>query len=100
MTGNERLIVFNIVEVDGAYNITTEDSRACGYGYFGLPSTAVLATMQGMSEWLHFRKGFDVVFAFHDTCREDEEIGQVEFRKTFEALKQCIKDYQAGDYLI
>ena len=60
----ERLIVFDITEVDGVYNITTEDSRALGYGYFGLPSTEVLATMQEMSKWLHARVGFDVVFAF------------------------------------
>ena len=64
MTDNERLIVFDITEVDGAYNITTEDSRARYYGYLGLPSSKVLVTMQEMSKWLHDRVGFDVVFAF------------------------------------
>lgn len=29
-----------------------------------------------------------------DTFKEDEELGQLEFKKTFEALKQCIEDYQ------
>lgn len=63
MEDKERFIVFNITEVDGTYDITTEDSRALGYGCRGLPSTETLRTMQEMSEWLH-HKGFDVVFAF------------------------------------
>jgi hypothetical protein len=64
MTDNERLIVFDITEVDGTYNITTEDSRARGYGCRGLPPTEVLRTMQEMSKWLHSWVGIDVVFAF------------------------------------
>lgn len=63
MADNERLIVFDIKEVDGKYDITTEDSRAWGYGCRGLPSTEVLRTMQEMSKWLHSWVGIDVVFA-------------------------------------
>lgn len=61
---NERLIVFDITEVDGKYDITTKDSRALGYGCRGLSSTEVLGTMQEMSKWLHAWLGFEVVFAF------------------------------------
>lgn len=64
MTNNERLIVFDITEVDGKYDITTKDSRAWGYGCLGLPQTEVLGTMQDMSKWLHSWAGFDVVFRF------------------------------------
>ena len=63
MADNERPIVFDITGAYGVYNITTEDSRALGYGCRGLPPTDVLVTMQEMSKWLH-HKGFDVVFAF------------------------------------
>ena len=64
MADNERLIVFNITEVDGTYDITTEESCARGYGCRGLSPTEVFSTMQGMSKWLHDWVGFDVVFAF------------------------------------
>jgi len=64
MTDNERLIIFDITEVDGTYDITTKDSRALGYGCRGLPSTEVLVTIREMSKWLHDWVGFDVVFAF------------------------------------
>jgi len=64
MPDNERLIIFDITEVDGTYDITTKDSCALGYGCRGLSSTEVVRTMQEMSKWLHERLGFDVVFAF------------------------------------
>ena len=64
MPDNERLIIFNITEEDGVYDITTEDSRARGYGCRGLSSSEVLRTMQDMAKWLHDWVGFDVVFAF------------------------------------
>ena len=64
MSDNERLIIFDITEIDGTYDITTKDSRALGYGCRGLPSTEMLVTMQEMSKWLHDWAGFDVVFAF------------------------------------
>ena len=66
MSDNERLIIFDITEIDGTYDITTKDSCASGYGCRGLPSTEVLATMQEMSKWLHERLGFNVVFAFEE----------------------------------
>lgn len=64
MEDNERLIVFDITEVDGVYDITTKYSRALGYGCLGLSSSEVLVTMQEMSKWLHEMVGFDVVFTF------------------------------------
>lgn len=64
MMDNEKLIVFDIKEVDGKYDITAKDSCALGYGCRGLPPTEVLKTMQEMSKWLHDWVGFDVVFAF------------------------------------
>ena len=64
MADKERLIVFNITEVDGTYDITTEESCARGYGCRGLSPTEVFGAMQEMSIWLHDWAGFDVVFAF------------------------------------
>lgn len=64
MLDNERLVIFDIAEVDGVYDITTKDSRALGYGCRGLPLTEVFVTMQEMSKWMHDWVGFDVVFAF------------------------------------
>ena len=64
MADNERPIVFNITEIDGTYDITTEDSCVFGYGCRGLPSTEVLTTMREMSKWMHDWVGFDVVFRF------------------------------------
>ena len=64
MTDNERLVIFDITEVDGTYDITTKDSCALGYGCRGLSSTEVFSTMQEMSKWLHDWVGFDAVFAF------------------------------------
>ena len=61
---NEKPVVFNITEIDGLYDITTEDSRGRGYGCRGLSSTEVPVTMQEMSKWMHDWAGFDVVFAF------------------------------------
>lgn len=63
MPDNERLIIFDITEVDGTYDITTKDSCALGYGCRGLPSTEVFRTMQEISKCLHDWLGFDVVFA-------------------------------------
>ncbi len=65
MADNERLVIFDITVVDNLYySITTEDSRASGYGCRGLSSTEVLVTMQEMSKWMHEWVGVDVVFAF------------------------------------
>jgi hypothetical protein len=64
MLDNVRLVIYDITEVDGKYDITTKDSRALGYGCRGIPSTEVLVTMHKMSKWMHDWVGFDVVFAF------------------------------------
>lgn len=61
---DERLVVFDITEAGGKYDITTKDSRALGYGCRGLSSTEVFVTMQEMSKWMHDWVGFDAVFAF------------------------------------
>ena len=67
MPDSERPVVFDITVVDSLYySITTEDSRAVGYGCRGLSSTEVLVTMQEMSKWMHDWAGFDVVFAFKE----------------------------------
>ena len=52
MSDNERFIVFNITEIDGTYDITTEESCARGYGCRGLPSTEVFKTMQEMDNFI------------------------------------------------
>ena len=64
MVDNDRLVVFNIKEVDGKYDITTNDCRARGYGCIGVTPLEVLVTIREMSKWLHSWAGFDVVFAF------------------------------------
>lgn len=64
MTNSERLIIFDVTEIDDVYDITTKDSRALGYECRGLPFTEVFRTMHDMYKWLHDRVGLDVVFAF------------------------------------
>ena len=64
MEDKERPIIFNITEIDGTYDITTQESCALGYGCRGLSSTEVFKTMQEMSKWLHDWAGFDVAFRF------------------------------------